>query len=235
MKKLVLVMVCVLLMALFIAFNYLLWDRESKINELRNLENLNANNNALVNSRDKEIKSLEDEKNKLQNEITVLGDDKDQLIQKNSQLDNDKKQIEQKAAHKIEILNILKENVDIKIFQAPLQKWIDAVNAGKYDEAYKLEFPTTTLQEPSVTLEEYSEILKNTVKSIKLKEAKLDTELGVTEGEIFIAASLEVKTVENADLTNARFVDGLNNINYSLDYDNINKEFFITSITTVKK
>lgn len=233
MKKLVLIMVCVLLMALFIAFNYLLWDRESKVNELKNLESLNASNNANINSRDREIKSLEEDNNKLQTTITELGDDKEQLIKKNSQLEKDKAQTEQKMAHKIEIINILKENTDIKIFQAPAQKWIEAVDAGKYEEAYGLEYPKSSLQNPPITLEQYKDAFVNTVKSIKFKEVKLEKELGKLDGVIIITVTVEVKVPENADLSNARFTDGLNDINFGLEYDNINKEFYITSISTV--
>lgn len=48
MKRFFLVMVCAILIAVFIAFNYLLWDRESKLAEIKNLESVNASYSANI-------------------------------------------------------------------------------------------------------------------------------------------------------------------------------------------
>lgn len=235
MKKLILIMICVLLMALFIAFNYLLWDREGKIRELESLQNIRVTNGANINSLNRDIKNLEDERDKLQTNIAELGDDKEQLIQKNTQLENEKVQIEQKISEKIDMINILKANVDMKVFDEPIVKWVEAVDTGRYEDAYGMEFAKTTLQESAYSLDEYSDLLKRTVKNIKFKEAKVDSELGKTEGEIYVIATLEVKVPEGTDLSDARFIDGLNEVSFSIDYDYINRNFYISSLSIIKK
>lgn len=66
MKKLVLVFVSALLLAVFIAFNYLLWEREGREEKLQQLESNNASNNASMNTLNHEIKTLEDDNSKLE-------------------------------------------------------------------------------------------------------------------------------------------------------------------------
>ena len=229
MKKLVLVMVFVLLMALFIAFNYLLWDRESKINELKSLEYTNASNSANINAQNRDIKSLENDNNLLLADISKLEKEKEQLSQRNLQLESEKTANAQKAGHKIDIINILKQNTDIKLFEAPIKKWVDAVETGNYKEAYRLEYEKAGLQTKQTSLEEYTGILKNNVKSIKIKDMAIDAEEGKAEGGISLKVTLEVKAGENTD--SSRFTEGPNEMSFILDYDASLNEFYIVEIT----
>ena len=48
MKKFVLVLVCTLIILFFVGFNYLLWDRENKVEDIRTLENTNENKDDLI-------------------------------------------------------------------------------------------------------------------------------------------------------------------------------------------
>lgn len=226
-------MVFVLLIALFIAFNYLLWDRESKANEIKSLEYTNATNSASINSQNREIKQLEDENNKFQADMDQLERDKELLQQKNMQLESEKLQTELETRHKIDIINVLKQNADIKVFETPARNWAEAVNSGNYAEAYKLEFNNPANQDKPISQSDYSDNFKNTVKSIKIKEIKLDPDAGKPEGKIILAAVLEVELVENADAESSRFVHGLNQVNFTLDYEASKNEFYIVEITKV--
>ncbi|NJD03413.1 MAG: hypothetical protein FIA99_12660 [Ruminiclostridium sp.] len=231
MKKLVLIMVFVLLMALFIAFNYLLWDRESKINENRNLGNTIAANSANMDAQSRDIKRLENDINQYLSDISKLEKEGERLSQKNQQLENDKTLEAQKTRHRIDIINILKQNADINLFEAPIKKWVDAVDAGDYGEAYRLEFDNAPLQNDRVKLEDYTSALKNNVKSIKIKEVILDKDTGKADGEIFLTATLDVRLTEKPEKDFSRFIEGLNEIKFKLDYNAILNEFFILEIT----
>ncbi len=231
MKKLVLIMVFVLLMALFIAFNYLLWDRESKVNELKSLEYNNASYLADITSQSRDIKRLENENNEYISDISKLEKEKEQLAQKNLQLESDKNQETGKTGHKIDIINILKQSVDIKLFGAVVEKWVEAVSTGNYPEAYRLEYDKASLQSKQPSLEDYTNALKSNVKSIKLKELILEKEQGKAEGEIILKAALEVKLTEKPEQDFTRFADGLNEMKFKLDYDAALNEFYILEIT----
>ena len=233
MKKLVLAMVFVLLMALFIAFNYLLWDRQSREAELKTLEYNNASNNASINAQSREIKSLEDENGKLEATISEMEDGQKNLLQSRNELIVEKEQLNITVANKIDVINILKQYSDIKLFEELVKKWVDAVNAGKYNEAYELEKDAILKENKPVSLSDYSHNLSGTVKSINIKSVKLAPEEGDESGEIYVAVALEVKLAENADPLISRFVNGLNEMYFILDYNVISKEFIIKGITTV--
>ena len=230
MKKLVLIMVFVLLMALFIAFNYLLWDRESKINDLKSLADTNDSYSVSISEKNREIKRLENENNQYLTEISSLEKEKEQLSQKNLKLESDKTSEAQKTRHKIDIINILKQNVDVKLFEDPVRKWVDAVDTGNYDEAYRLEYENASLQNKQVSLEDYTNTLKNNVKSIKIKEIILDKDTGKADGEISLAVTLEVRLTEKPEPDLARFTEGSNEMKFKLDYNIVLNEFFITEI-----
>lgn len=231
MKKLVLIMVFVLLMALFIAFNYLLWDRESKIKELGNIKDSYNSISADITMQNRDIKRLENEANKYVADISELEKEKERLEKRNLELENDKTLEVQKTRHKIDIINILKENVDIKLFEAPVNKWADAVDTGNYGEAYRLEYEKASLQSRQTSLEDYSNVFKKNVKSLKIKEVIIDKDVGKADGEIALKVTLEVKLTEKPEQDFKRFIEGLNEIKVGLDYDVILNEFFITNIT----
>jgi hypothetical protein len=231
MKKLVLAMVFVLLMALFIAFNYLLWERQSREAELKTLEYNNASNNASINAQSREIKSLEDENSKLKSTISDMENEQKNILQSKNLITAEKEQLNLTMANKIEVINALKQNTDIKFFEVPVKKWADAVNAGKYNEAYELEQAGLSTQNKPVSILDYTHYLSDTVKNITIKSVKLVPEEGNVNGEIYLAVSLEVKLVENSDSSISRFVNGLNEMYFILDYNVTNKEFIIKEIT----
>ena len=231
MKKLVLIMVFVLLMALFIAFNYLLWDRESMRNDLKNLEYTNLSNSADISAQNRDIKRLENEANQYVADISELEKDKELLEKRNLELESDIAQESQRTRHKIDIINILKENVDIKLFEAPVKKWADAVDTGNYGEAYRLEYEKASLLNKQTSLEDYTNVFKNNIKSLKIKEVLLDKDVGKADGEIALTVTLEVKLTEKPEQDCRRFTEGLNEIKVDLDYDVTLNEFFITNIT----
>jgi hypothetical protein len=233
MKKLVLAMVFILLMALFIGFNYLLWDRESKVKELKSMEYDNASNNASINAQTREIKSLEDENGKLQARITELENSQKQLLQNNSQLAGEKDQINQTLVQKIEMINKLKQNTDPKVFEAPIKSWIEAINTGKYSDAYQIEYNSFIKQNNTGNLNDYMNNLKDTIKNMEFKSAKLDVEAGKDTGEVYIDVTFDVKLVENANLEDTRFDNGLNERYFKLDYVPEKDDFIIADITLV--
>jgi septal ring factor EnvC (AmiA/AmiB activator) len=135
MKKLVLAMVFILLMALFIAFNYLLWDRENRVKELSDLQSVNANKSADISVQNREIKSLEEENNNLQLKINQLESDKEQLTKGRNDLSVEKDSLNRVITGKNDLLNALKQISDVNELEQPVKKWVDAINASDYSTA----------------------------------------------------------------------------------------------------
>jgi cell division protein FtsB len=230
MKKFILVMVFVLLAALFVAFNYLLWDRESKVTELKDLENANAGNNAMINSQKREIENLVEENKNLNNRIDELDKENKQLAQDNSNIKSDR---DNKAAlldERIKFINSLKQIVDLKSLTEPLAKWADAINQGNYEEAYAVEYAGMPLKDRTVDLGSYSEDMKKTVRRIEIIDVKIDPIRGSGDGNLYLDLKLSVKLAEGADMSVSRFVEGENSAYVKFDYSADQKAFVISGI-----
>lgn len=230
MKKLILGMVFVLLTALFIGFNYLLWDRESREKELENLENVNASNNANISAQKREISTLEEENNNLGEEIKRLEDDKEQLLQDKAALSSEKDKSEAVLQEKVNFINALKQYADINMLSEPVTKWVEALNQGKYEEAYELEYAAVLDKDRTVSLAEYTEAIKNTVKKIEIGEVKLDKLRGAINGEIFLEVRLNIKLAEDANKAAPRFTEGVNDMYIKVLYSFEKKAFIISTI-----
>lgn len=230
MKKFILVMVSALLIALFIAFNYLLWDRESKLAEIRNLESVNASYSASVSVHKREINTLEEEVKSLNNQITQYRDEIDKLLQERDQAISDRLQEEATLKAKVDFINVLKEHTDIQVLSRPVVLWAEAVNNGSFDEAFDIEYEGVLPRERTVSLSTYVEQMKATVERIEINEIKVDRLRGYGTGDIYLNVRFSVRLVEDADISSSRFSDGENEMYVKLDYSKDKKAFIISSM-----
>ena len=233
MKKLILGMVFVLLTALIIAFNYLLLDRESREKELENLEYANASNNASINAQKREISSLEEENVSLEDKIEQLEHDKDQLMQEKNAITSEKVKTEAALQERVRFINTLKQYADIKALSEPVTKLVEALNQGKYEEAYELEYAAVLEKDRLVSLTAYTEEMKNTIQKIEISEVKLDKLRGSGNGDIFLEVRLNVKLVENADKASARYLEGINDKYVKIEYSYEKNAFIISQINNM--
>lgn len=230
MKKFILVIVFALLIALFIAFNYLLWDRESKLAEIRNLESVNASYSASVSVHKREINTLEEEVKSLNNQITQYRDEIDKLLQERDQAISDRLQEEATLKAKVDFINVLKEHTDIQVLSRPVVLWAEAVNNGSFDEAFDIEYEGVPPRERTVSLSTYVEQMKATVERIEINEIKVDRLRGYGTGDIYLNVRFSVRLVEDADISSSRFSDGENEMYVKLDYSKDKKAFIISSM-----
>lgn len=230
MKKFILVMVFVLLTALFIAFNYLLWDRESKITELKNLEQEKASLNTSINAQKREINILEQEIGGLRDQLTQMEDETSRLIDEKNVLNSDLKKAKETLQGRIDFINVLKQHVDINTFSEPVTKWVEAVNQGNYEEAYDMEYEGVDIQDRSISLIAYAEQFKGTINRIDIAEIKLDKLRGYGTGEIYLDVRLNVRLAEAPKQKLPRFTQGENDVYIKIDYSLVKKKFIISGI-----
>jgi len=230
MKKLILGMVFVLLTAFFIGFNYLLWERENNLNKLRNLENQNASNSASINAYKREIENLEEKNESLEEEVDKLKDELQRSQLEKQVLSEEKNVINQTLQERIRFINGIKQHIDLKILSEPLLQWAEAINQGKYNEAYELEFEGTLEQDRKLSLEEYTELMKNNVRKIEIADVMLDRYKGTGNGDIYLEVKMNVKLADEANKKQISYTDGINNKYVKLDYSSEKKAFIISSI-----
>lgn len=192
MKKLVLVMICALVMVLFIALNYLLWDRENKMN-------IDARKDINIATLGREVSNLEAANASLKEKVSKLEAGAKTLEQKNEELQQEKNKTTGALAQKNEIINQLKQMIDTKGFEAVITKWADCIDKGQYDQAYQLQLSQLSNQQ-NMTFEEFTNYYKTHIKNIKVTAIKLNIQ-GAPEdkkGDITFKVSLEVKRVPNS-------------------------------------
>lgn len=232
MKKFILVMVFVFITALFIAFNYLLWDRESKITDIKNLEYTNASYNANISAQKREINALEEEVAGLSDQIDQLRNEKRQLNDEKDGLSADLNKKEEELKERISFINIIKQHVSIDIISKPVVKWVEALNSGNFEEAYTLEYAGISAKDSPVSLDVYVEDVKDTIKKIEITDIKIDKLRGAGNGEIYLDVRLNVKLAEGVDAGAARFTEGENEIYIRIDYSSEKKEFVISALNS---
>ncbi|NTV90961.1 MAG: hypothetical protein HGA22_11490 [Clostridiales bacterium] len=231
MKKLVLFMVFILLMTFFIAFNYLLWDRDSKIKELTNLESLNAGKAISLDAQNREIDKLEADKTALQDRLDSLEKDKEQLTSELDQLTAEKGAVNRKLQNKIDLVNIMKNTANLDEFAKPLIDWADYINAGEYEAAYNLQFSSTLFNEETISSQEYAEGFKTTIKSLKYKSYEVDKEKGIEDGSVYLKVSLEAELLPDININNSKYKQGINVITARVDYNSDMKSYYIGEIS----
>ncbi|MGI6667971.1 MAG: hypothetical protein ACOX4M_00480 [Acetivibrionales bacterium] len=230
MKKFILVMVFVFIGALFIAFNYLLWDRESKIAEIKNLEYTNASNSASISAQKREINALEDEVSGLSEQIDRLKNEKRQLEDEKSELIADLDEKEEELRERINFINAVKQHVNIDVISQPVVKWAEALNHGNFEEAYELEYGSVPAKDRPVSLDAYIESMIDTLKKVSITDIKVDKLRGAGNGEIYLAVKLDVRLAEGVDDKSSRFSGGENEIYIRIDYSGAKKDFVISAL-----
>lgn len=234
MKKFVLVMFCALLVLVFIALNYLLWDRENKVRNIESLESSNASNKASIDVLGREIKRLEDEKKLLEEKLSQLENENSRL---NLEIDLVKQEVsetEKKLAKKLALIDKLKETADLSKAEEPVRKWVEAVNNGEYENAYRLMLTQMENQGGVINLVDFTDSYKKSIKSMELKSIELyagDVPEN-SKGNIIFKVSLEVIIADNNLAGGIWFDEGLNERYIAMDYNEEKDEWVIASIAS---
>mgnify|MGYP005836120421 CR=1 FL=1 len=219
MKKLVLIIFSALIMTIFIALNYLLWDREKRID-------MDADKMASIDTLSSQIRSLTDENRQLRVKILEQDDSIKSLQVKLIQADQDKNKVRNTLQQKDDVINILKQQVDIKPMEAAVRKWVDSIDKGQYEIAYDLQFRGGNGQDKTEFINNY----KNSVKSMKIKTVALAVEGVPNEkrGEIIFKAVLDVKKA-GVD-GKISLIEGVNERFFSVKFDKDKNEWIISDI-----
>ncbi|HHV99739.1 MAG TPA: hypothetical protein GXX36_09240 [Clostridiaceae bacterium] len=220
MKKLVLILVSALIIFTFIALNYLIWEKENMDKDIENLKYLNLNSNSRINAYERDIKNLEEQ-------LKLLKEELSKQEENNKLLEEDKLQLEKEIAHYTEVLeqknvtiDALARIVNIKELEVPIRKWVEAIDTGEYNEAYKLQSKKLIEKENMRNPDDLAKKYKNSVKSMKIKDIKFVTE-EIPEnkmGNIIFNVEIDVEKNQNVQ-GNSVFSNGSNSVFFTVDYD----------------
>ncbi|NSW89743.1 MAG: hypothetical protein HPY74_03500 [Firmicutes bacterium] len=240
MKKFVLIMFFSLVIVVFVGFNYLLWERENREKDIKNLQDINASNSITINALNRQLENMENTL-KLRNDNINKLDEENSLLKKDlEQLNQDYLKANKTITHKNEVINYLYKNVQPGLVETPIKKWAEYINAGDYESAYRTWYIGKEDEKESLT--DFTNKYKDKIKSVKIKSIDLYTQ-GIEkqpegdilqEGDIFFVVELDVKLAEGDGKSNMLFVEGVNKKIFALQYNTKEKKWHISSIMEVK-
>lgn len=236
MKKLVLVMVCTLLMAIFIGFNYLLWDKENREKDIQSLQDSNAYNNATVNALSRDIKQLEDQNGGLNARINELEFNNKLLTANNQNLTQDNLKARDDLTLKNDMISALKKSMDLSMLELPIKKWADSINKGDYQAAYSLFYSKYLAKQESISdIFKFTEVYKSSVKNIEIKSTKLyEDEMSEEErGNVVFDVVVNVKKTGEDKDSSSEFKEGSNRCFFTIIYDAQRVKWVISNIIVI--
>lgn len=213
MKKLVLVAVWASILTIFLAFNYLLWERENT----HDTENVKTPVKDTVDELNAAIKRLEESNVKLQKDVDLL-----------TAYNN---QYQEEIRKKNILIYELKKIADLSFLEDIVKLWVKSVNDKDYKTAFRL-FSNEMIYQKDYTLRmrDYFKSYKELIKTIKVKSIELDlehTEKG-RNGEIILKVVLDVRHIDPDKC--GMYKEGLNTRYFFMTYDDITEEWYIAGI-----
>lgn len=229
MKRLVLVLVCTVLMTVFIAFNYLLLDREKTTKNIQNLKYNNDSQSASIEVLGNDIKNSRDKIAEMNKTIKTLEDNYKELAKVTSDLRLSETEYKNMLSKKNDLIDKIKDQIDINPFEAVIKKWSESIDKGQYDIAYELYKKDDNGLD--ISLEDYTGNLKASIKNIKAKSIKLQTreENGISSGDIILIVTLEVELLKTSH--SATYIQGENQRLFVFEYDKQTDNWFISAVT----
>jgi len=233
MKKFIIVIVFVFLIAILISFNYLLWDREQR---LASFQDISDSNNLTIETLSEKMNALDKLNKQLSIRVENLTDDNTTLQNKFSMLSDESLDLKRQIISRNDLIISLKKAIDVTPMDAVIKKWTENVNSKNYEVAEAL-ISKNSKDETIHNAEKFKEAYQSELNTIKIKTTKLFTELTDDEHleKIQIKVVFEVVkpevTDENKDqIPQNIFKSGDNEKYITMELNSETKEWLILEI-----
>ena len=173
MKKFIIVIVFVFLIAILISFNYLLWDREKQLESYQDLSNAK---NLSIDTLGEKINNLDKQNKELAEKISSLEKENSDIKSSNYKLIAESQQIRQEMEQNKGFISVLKTNMNIEPLETVIKKWVEAVNSKNFKTAQTL-VSKDSKDEILSDEEKFKTSYQSEIKAIRLKSSKLYNEL----------------------------------------------------------
>lgn len=238
MKKFILVLICIAILLFFVAFNYLIWDRDKKANDIENLKWTNANNISNINYLTRQIETLQEEKKGLEENIVGLEDDIEYISSNLAAATLEIEDLESVITDKDDTIKVIKEQVDTDILYSVVDRWVAAMNAADLSTAHALQYGHAEAGTDHPALPEFELMYKDKLQKITITSAVLLENVensGKELPEMFIY-KVELNALFNPETTTEvmpgqLIVNGNNILLIQIDFDETMKEWFIGNMT----
>ncbi|EPR14290.1 hypothetical protein [Ruminiclostridium papyrosolvens] len=228
MKRFIIIIVFLFLIALLISFNYLLWDREKQLENFQDLreaknftiDTLGEKNNTL----DKKNKELTEKVESLNSVVSDLREEFNRISFENTDL---KAQISNYA----DLIIQFKKNMNTAPINELIKSWFEAINTKNFKVASAL-VSKTSQDEVIKNPASFSKTYQEEIKSIHLKSSQIFT--GLTDQEHLGKLQFRViAEVEKPDQLQAEklYKNGENEKYITVEFNTQSKEWLILEVS----
>ncbi len=229
MKKFIIVVVFIFLIAILISFNYLLWDREK---QLANYQDLSNAKNLSIDTLGEKINNLDKQNKELTERITYLEDENADLKRNSYKLQSENNEIKQRLEAKDKLIAMFKSYIDTETIENVIRKWAEAVNSKNY-KAARTHISKTSTDEILNNEEKFKQTYQNELKTFIIKSSKLYTELIDDEhlAKIQFQVVFEVSKPETSEKQEVIFKSGENTKYITMEFDAEAGEWCISELS----
>jgi cell division protein FtsB len=233
MKKFIIVIVFVFLIALLISFNYLLWDREK---QLENFQDISDSKNFTIDTLAEKNNSLDKLNKELTGRINDLNTQLTDLRKEYFSLSDENLELYKQVANSNDLIIQFKKNLNTAPINDVIKKWFEAISTQNFKVASTM--ISKNSQDSTINdFESFSKAYLAEVKAIHLKSSKLFTDLVDSEhlGKIQVKVSAEVeKPVPAQDKTpvpSNLFKSGINEKYITVEFDSQSNGWLILEVS----
>lgn len=233
MKKFIIVIVFVFLIAILISFNYLLWDREK---QMASFQNISDSNNLTIETLSEKMNNLDKLNKELSKKIDTLTNDNASIREYSSMINTENIDLKKEIVSKDELILILKKTIDVAPMDAVIKKWTEDVNSKNYEGAHAL-ISKNSKDETINDDKKFKEVYQSELKAIKLKTSELfiglldDEHLGKIQFKVVFEVVKPDITNDNKDkIPQKHFKSGDNEKYITVELNSYTNEWLILEI-----
>jgi len=198
----------------FIGFNYLLWDRENKQANIRDLQDTNEVKSDTIEILYRQISNLDKANDALENTIKELNEKIESYENMLKEQQEKNRELSEEILKKERDIAILKQQVDKDVLINVIMQWVNALGSGDLETAYKLTYGNTG----SISFEDYYRKYRGAIISIDIHSLQeLVEENAGPRKEYLYNIVLDIQLSEN--VKEFDFENGLNSRVLVLDYN----------------
>lgn len=238
MKKFNLVLVCIAILLFFVAFNYLIWDRDKKTEDIDNLKWTNANNISNINYLTRQIEVLQQDKKVLEEKITGLEEDVKFITGNLADAQSETDGLKAIVAGKDKTISVLRAQADPDMLYSIIEQWVTAMNDSDFKTAHEIQFAHAAGSSDYLTLPEYELMYAGKLQEITVVSCTLIDNVAENGKELpkMFIFNAEMNAVFNPEaaaevLPGQMIVNGTNKLLIKIDFDETAGTWFMADMS----
>lgn len=221
MKKFIIAIVFLFLIAILISFNYLLWDRER---QMESYQNMKQSNNLTIETLSEKMSNLDKLNKELTTKLETITDENATIKENLTVSNKEKVELQKEIELRNNLILALKKSINPSSMQAVIKKWTEAINAKNYENAKTYISKNSEDEALSGDVKELGKIYQEELKEIKLKTSEPYTKLKDEEHikKIQLKAVFEVvkpATGDKEPVSESIFKNGINEKYITMEFD----------------